>query len=545
MSYSVFMNGLKKASIDIDRKVLADLAVHDKGCFCQDRGAGQSLSGLIEPRKNEEAKRLPFFLTGTRRTSQRTLNGNSMEELDRIVAAALADFAACADPAALENSKAQYLGKAGALTDQLKALGKLDAAERPAAGARINQAKAHARSRARAPARGAGRRSKLAAQLAADALDVSLPGRGMDAGALHPVTRTLERIEALFRSLGFERRRRSGDRGRLPQLHGAQHAGEPSGAVDARHVLRRGRIRVCAPTRRTCRCGTWKPTRRRSRSSRRAACTASTAMPRTRRCSIRSKACGSTSTCRSPISKGVFTEFLRNFFERDDLKVRFRPSFFPFTEPSAEIDLSFGDGWLEISGAGPGAPERAAGREHRSGEVSGLRVRHGAGPARDAAVRRERSAPVLRERPALPAPVRMKFSERWLRTLVDPPLDTAGLCERLTMAGLEVESSEPAAPPFSGVVVGGIENGRCSSERRSPARVHGGRRRGRAPAHRLRRAQRRRRHEGCPARPSARELPGGLRITAATMRGVESQGMLCSVQRARHRRRCRGLARAA
>ena len=63
-----------------------------------------------------------------------------MDEIDRIVAAAIADFGSCADPAALENSKAKYLGKAGALTDQLKALGKLDAKERPAAGARINAA---------------------------------------------------------------------------------------------------------------------------------------------------------------------------------------------------------------------------------------------------------------------------------------------------------------------------------------------------------------------------------------------------------------------
>ena len=84
----------------------------------------------------------------------------------------------------------------------------------------------------------------------------------------------------------------------------------------------------------------------------RAASIAWTATRRIRRCSTRSKACGSTSTSRSPICKGVFTEFLRRFFERDDLKVRFRPSFFPFTEPSAEIDMSFGDGWLEISGAG-------------------------------------------------------------------------------------------------------------------------------------------------------------------------------------------------
>ncbi len=94
--------------------------------------------------------------------------------------------------------------------------------------------------------------------------------------------------------------------------------------------------------------------------------------------------------------KGTLTEFLRRFFERDDLKVRFRPSFFPFTEPSAEVDMAFGDGgWLEIVGVRTGPSERAARGQHRSRAVPGLCVRHGAGPARDAAVRRERPAVVL------------------------------------------------------------------------------------------------------------------------------------------------------
>src|SRR6266850_2579117 len=116
MSYSVFMNGLKKASIDIDR----------------------------------------------------------------IVANALAEFAACGDPAALENSKARYLGKAGALTDLLKSLGKLPAAERPAAGARINGAKVKLEA-ALSARREALAESRQVAQLAGEALDVSLPGRGIDA----------------------------------------------------------------------------------------------------------------------------------------------------------------------------------------------------------------------------------------------------------------------------------------------------------------------------------------------------------------------------
>jgi hypothetical protein len=217
-----------------------------------------------------------------------------MEELDRIVAAALADFAACADPAALENSKAKYLGKAGALTDLLKSLGKLDALARPAAGAKINEAKAKLEA-ALAARRAALADSKLAAQLAADALDVSLPGRGMDVGTLHPVTRTLERIESLFRSLGFE----VADG---PEIEDDFHNFT---ALNMRRTIRRGRCTTrstsraatcCAPTRRTYRCGTWKHTRRRSRSSRPAASSAWTAMPRIRRCSTRSKDSGSTRT---------------------------------------------------------------------------------------------------------------------------------------------------------------------------------------------------------------------------------------------------------
>jgi hypothetical protein len=108
--------------------------------------------------------------------------------------------------------------------------------------------------------------------------------------------------------------------------------------------------------------------------------------------------------------KGVIADFLRRFFETDDLQVRFRPSFFPFTEPSAEIDVAFMSGalegrWLEIAGCGRGAPQRAALRRHRPRALHRLRLRHGAGPPHHAALRRERPAPVLRGRPALPRPV--------------------------------------------------------------------------------------------------------------------------------------------
>ncbi len=125
-----------------------------------------------------------------------------MNDIERIVAVALAEFAACADPAALENAKAKYLGKAGALTGMLKSLATLSASDRPGAGAKINEAKVRLEAGLSAR-REALAGMKLESQLAAEALDVSLPGRGQSTGALHPLTRTLERMETLFRSLGF------------------------------------------------------------------------------------------------------------------------------------------------------------------------------------------------------------------------------------------------------------------------------------------------------------------------------------------------------
>jgi phenylalanyl-tRNA synthetase alpha chain len=105
--------------------------------------------------------------------------------------------------------------------------------------------------------------------------------------------------------------------------------------------------------------------------------------------------------------KGVYTDFLRRFFESDELQVRFRPSYFPFTEPSAEIDMMFTSGprkgrWLEISGVWPGASERGAQLRPRPGALHRLCLRLRAGAPDHAALRRQRSAPVLRGRPAFP-----------------------------------------------------------------------------------------------------------------------------------------------
>jgi phenylalanyl-tRNA synthetase alpha chain len=273
-----------------------------------------------------------------------------MDELERIVNAARADFAACTDPAALENAKARYLGKGGALTELLKSLGKLSAAERPAAGARINEAKVALEAALNAR-RDALAELKLAAQLAAEALDVSLPGRGVATGGLHPITRTLERMEALFRSLGFE----VADGPEIeddfhnftalntPENHPARSMHDTF-YVEGGHVLRthtspiqvrwmethKPPIKIIAPGRvyRVDSDATHSPMFHQV------------------------EGLWIDEDVSFADLKGVVTEFLRGFFERDDLKVRFRPSFFPFTEPSAEIDMSFGDGWLEIAGAG-------------------------------------------------------------------------------------------------------------------------------------------------------------------------------------------------
>ncbi|HEX8012942.1 MAG TPA: phenylalanine--tRNA ligase subunit alpha [Casimicrobiaceae bacterium] len=273
-----------------------------------------------------------------------------MENLESIVAAALAEFAACADAAALENGKARYLGKNGRLTELLKSLGKLPAADRPQAGARINEAKARleaALERRREELADA----KLALELAADALDVSLPGRGRGVGGLHPVTRTLQRIETLFHSLGFavadgpeiEDDFHNFTALNTPENHPARSMHDTfyveggmvlrthTSPVQVRYMETHAPpIKIIAPGRvyRVDSDATHSPMFHQV------------------------EGLWIDESVTFADLKGVFTDFLRRFFERDDVKVRFRPSFFPFTEPSAEIDMSFGGGWLEISGAG-------------------------------------------------------------------------------------------------------------------------------------------------------------------------------------------------
>ena len=273
-----------------------------------------------------------------------------MDKLEHIVASALAEFAACKDPAALENCKAKFLGKSGQLTESLKGLSKLSAAERPAAGARINQGKSELEA-ALSRRRDELAEAKLEKQLAAESLDVSLPGRGAGVGGLHPITRTIERIEALFHSLGFtvaegpeiEDDFHNFTALNTPEDHPARSMHDTfyveggmvlrthTSPVQVRYMETHAPpIKVIAPGRvyRVDSDATHSPMFHQV------------------------EGLWIDEDVTFADLKGLFTEFLRRFFERDDLKVRFRPSFFPFTEPSAEIDVEFGDGWLEISGAG-------------------------------------------------------------------------------------------------------------------------------------------------------------------------------------------------
>ncbi|KON80800.1 phenylalanine--tRNA ligase subunit alpha [Azoarcus sp. PA01] len=289
-----------------------------------------------------------------------------MDKLDQLVQQAAAEFAAAADGVQLEQVKARYLGKTGALTERLKGLGKLAAEERRVAGAEINRAK-DAIEGALEARRQALREAVLVAQLAAEALDVTLPGRGVAQGGLHPVSRTLERIEALFRSIGFvvadgpeiETDWHNFTALNTPENHPARSMHDTfyleghedvllrthTSPVQIRtmldHVARYGdresmpEIRVIVPGRvyRVDSDATHSPMFHQ----------------------VEGLWVGESVSFAD--LKGVIADFLRKFFETEDLQVRFRPSFFPFTEPSAEIDVAFMSGalkgrWLEIAGCG-------------------------------------------------------------------------------------------------------------------------------------------------------------------------------------------------
>jgi phenylalanyl-tRNA synthetase alpha chain len=284
-----------------------------------------------------------------------------LEELSGIVSRALAAFEAAGDPASLENAKARYLGKGGDLFVVQKGISTLPAEERKTAGAAFNAAKQQIEAALEAR-RAALADSKLASRLAEEALDVTLPARGRGRGSVHPVIRTGQRIEAIWRSIGFE----VADGPEIetdwynftalnnPENHPARSM-QDTFYVDLNdeHGL---------------------PLLLRTHTS-----PMQLRYARTHKPPIKVIAPGRTyrvdsDATHSPMFhqveglwidenisfadlKGVYTEFLQRFFEDEKLEVRFRPSFFPFTEPSAEIDMKLKGRWLEISGAGQVHPQ--------------------------------------------------------------------------------------------------------------------------------------------------------------------------------------------
>lgn len=273
-----------------------------------------------------------------------------MSNVDAILEAGLAAVSAVNDLIELEQVKARYLGKSGELTELLKQLGKLEPEARKAAGATINAAK-QAFETAHNARRDAINAAKLEAQLATEALDVTLPGRGSAGAGLHPVTLTLERITELFRSMGFEVADgpeietdfHNFQALNIPEDHPAR-AMQDTFYVEGGNVLRthtspiqvrymldnQPPIKIIAPGRvyRVDSDATHSPMFHQM------------------------EGLWVDDNVSFADLKAVLTTFLRRFFERDDLQVRFRPSFFPFTEPSAEIDVLGERGWLEVGGCG-------------------------------------------------------------------------------------------------------------------------------------------------------------------------------------------------
>ena len=285
-----------------------------------------------------------------------------MQALDDLKAEATAAIESAGDSAALEKLRVEWLGKKGRVTDLLKSLGQLDADERPKVGAEINAVKQLLSERI-SERKETLQQAAIAYQLAAEALDVTLPGRREDLGALHPITRTIDRMAAYFGALGFEVVEgpeieddyHNFEALNIPAHHPAR-AMHDTFYIDDTHVLRTHTSGVQVRTMET------------------------REPPLRVICPGRVYRCDSDLT-HSPMFhqvegllidenvsfgqlKGIIQEFLNAFFEQDGLAVRFRPSYFPFTEPSAEVDIQCvkcagkgcricsGTGWLEVMGCG-------------------------------------------------------------------------------------------------------------------------------------------------------------------------------------------------
>ncbi|MEP3856128.1 MAG: phenylalanine--tRNA ligase subunit alpha [Porticoccus sp.] len=284
-----------------------------------------------------------------------------METLELLAREAQQAIEQAQDLAALDQVRVEYLGKKGRLTDLLKGLGKLSAEERPAAGAKINEVKEQLQSQINRH-RNDLENADLEARLASEALDVTLPGRGEDSGGLHLITHTMERIESFFSRVGY-----SVEEG--PEIEDDYHNFEALN-IPSHHPARAMHDTFYVTENTVLRTHT-SPVQIRTM--------------KTQEPPIRIICPGRVYRCDSDLThtpmfhqveglvvdrdvsmadlRGTIDQFLKAFFEAD-LPVRFRPSYFPFTEPSAEVDIQCTNcrgagcrickntGWLEVMGCG-------------------------------------------------------------------------------------------------------------------------------------------------------------------------------------------------
>ena len=272
------------------------------------------------------------------------------DRVDDIVRDAQAAIASARTLDELDDVRVRFLGRQGRITMESRAIGALAAELRPEAGRRLNDGR-HAIRDALDARKSALSADVLRSRLSSERLDVSLPGRGQSSGGLHPVTRTLERISSLFRAIGFEVVEG-------PEIEDDYHNFEALN-IPAHHPARAMQDTFYFPDGRLLRTHT-SPVQIRVMQSR--------PPPLRIIAPGRVYRCDSDQT-HTPMFhqveglmvgedvsfahlKGILHEFLRRFFEADDLEVRFRPSYFPFTEPSAEIDIRGERGWLEVLGSG-------------------------------------------------------------------------------------------------------------------------------------------------------------------------------------------------
>lgn len=283
-------------------------------------------------------------------------------ELNQLVEEAEQAISKAADLKSLDDIRVSYLGKKGSITERMKSLGKLPKEEKPAAGQAINVAKQAVQKSLEARKESLNN-AELEAKLASETIDVTLPGRGQHSGGLHPVTRTMERIEELFSQMGFEV-------ATGPEIEDEFHNFEALNIPET-HPARAMHDTFYFPDGRLLRTHT-SPVQVRTMKEK--------APP------LRVIAPGRVYRCDSDIThtpmfhqveglmvdenvsftdlKAILIDFLQKFFEQENLSVRFRPSYFPFTEPSAEADIECvmcgGEGcrvcshtgWLEVLGCG-------------------------------------------------------------------------------------------------------------------------------------------------------------------------------------------------